>query len=77
MRNQDFAKPETRSRWCYAAEPDLSELLRDPIARALMAADRVDRRELDALFDRTRGSLRRHPTDKGRINRRRSAPAAA
>jgi hypothetical protein len=77
MRNQDFPKPETRSGWSYAAEPDLSDLLRDTIACALMAADRVDPRELDALFDRTRGSLRRHPTDKGRINRRRSAPAAA
>jgi hypothetical protein len=63
MRNQDFAQPETRPSWCCAAEPDLSELLRDPIARALMAADRVDRGELDALFDRTRGNLRRHPTD--------------
>jgi hypothetical protein len=63
MRDQDFAQPETGPRWCYVAEPDLSELLRDPIARALMAADRVDRGELDALFDRTRGRLRRHPTD--------------
>ena len=63
MRNQDFAQPETRPRWRFAAEPDLSELLRDSIACALMAADRVDPRELDALFNRTRGSLRRQPTD--------------
>jgi len=43
----------------FVAEPDLSELMRDPLTIALMAADRVDRRELNALFDQARCNLRR------------------
>jgi hypothetical protein len=40
-------------------EPALSDVLGDPMITALMAADRVERRDLDSLFDRTRNSLRR------------------
>lgn len=39
----------------FAGEPDLHELLRDPIARALMAADRVDSSEIYALLRKARG----------------------
>ena len=40
------------------AEPDLVELMRDPMTLALMAADRVDHNELHALFARVRNHLR-------------------
>ena len=39
-------------------EPDLDELMRDPITQALMAADRVNRCELHALLTQVRESLR-------------------
>ena len=48
-----------------ANEPRLSELLGDPMMLALLAADRVDRRELDALFDWARDSLRLHQPRSG------------
>jgi hypothetical protein len=38
----------------WTSEPSLSELLSDPIAQALMAADGVKRHHLDALFANTR-----------------------
>jgi hypothetical protein len=60
MRSHAFAHATRRPRRCGAVEPNLGELLGDPMTLALMAADRVDRRELDALFDRARISLRRH-----------------
>ena len=40
------------SKW--TSEPSLSELLSDPIAQALMVADGVKRRDLDALFANAR-----------------------
>ena len=49
-----FGSPR-RSR---TTEPDLDELMRDPIAQALMAADGVDRSELDAIVAQVRNSLR-------------------
>jgi hypothetical protein len=36
-------------------EPELSDLLYDPIAQALMAADRVDRDDVYALLRKARG----------------------
>ena len=44
-------------RRCCVPEPDLDELMHDPMTLALMAADRVDHRELDALFSRVRQHL--------------------
>ena len=41
----------------FGGEPTLSDLLHDPMAQALMAADRVDRRQLDILLDATRRNL--------------------
>ena len=38
-------------------EPDLDELMHDPITVAVMAADRVDRCELRALLRRVSDSL--------------------
>jgi hypothetical protein len=46
-----FATDGPRS---LAPEPDLDELMRDPMTLALMAADRVDPGALDALFTRLR-----------------------
>lgn len=40
------------------AEPDLAELMGDPMTQALMAADRVDRRELCAMLTQVRENLR-------------------
>jgi hypothetical protein len=37
----------------------LFDLLRDPMTLSLMAADRVDQRELNALLHKARGGLRR------------------
>jgi hypothetical protein len=39
-------------------EPALNELLRDPMTLALMAADRVDRHQFDALLSHVRTKLR-------------------
>ena len=39
-----------------AAEPALDELLEDPIARALMASDGVERRDVECLLARKRRS---------------------
>jgi hypothetical protein len=50
-----FGAPRRRN--CIA-EPDLNELMRDPMTLALMAADRVDHNELHALFAQVRGHLR-------------------
>jgi hypothetical protein len=40
------------------AEPDLDELMRDPLTLAVMAADRVDACALHALFADVRRNLR-------------------
>jgi hypothetical protein len=50
-----FATSRRRS---YVAEPDLDELMRDPMTVALMAADGIDRRELDALLRQAKDNLR-------------------
>jgi hypothetical protein len=41
-------------------EPNLSELLRDPMTLALMKADRVDRGALEVLIAGARENLRWH-----------------
>jgi len=40
----------------FGGEPDLRELLHDPIARALMAADKVQSSDIYALLRKARGS---------------------
>jgi hypothetical protein len=40
----------------FGGEPELCELLRDPIARALMAADKVESGDVYALLRKTRGN---------------------
>jgi hypothetical protein len=47
----------SRRRNCVA-EPNLDELMRDPMTLALMAADGVDRHELQTLFTQVRSQLR-------------------
>jgi hypothetical protein len=42
----------------YVSEPNLDELMRDPMTQALMAADRVDDGELHALFAHMRQNRR-------------------
>jgi hypothetical protein len=37
-------------------EPKLDDLLEDPITRALMASDGIERRDVERLLDRTRRS---------------------
>ncbi|MFZ2005632.1 MAG: hypothetical protein WB697_04925 [Stellaceae bacterium] len=49
-----FAKAGRRA---FLTEPDLGELMRDPMTEALMAADHVDRRELCALIAQMREHL--------------------
>jgi hypothetical protein len=44
-------------RRAFVVEPDLAELMGDPMTQALMTADRVDRRELCALISQVRESL--------------------
>jgi hypothetical protein len=41
----------------FLGEPALADLLRDPIAKALMVADHVDRRDLKALLETTRHQI--------------------
>ena len=42
----------------FVAEPDLDELMSDPMTHAVMAADHVSRCELRALLTQVRESLR-------------------
>ncbi|HVH79189.1 MAG TPA: hypothetical protein VM782_07355 [Stellaceae bacterium] len=42
----------------HVAEPSLDDLMRDPMTQAVMAADKVDHRELHELFAQVRESLR-------------------
>jgi hypothetical protein len=53
--HDQFGAPRRRS--CMA-EPKLDELMRDPMTLALMAADRVDHNDLNALFAQVRSYLR-------------------
>ena len=48
----------TSRRGSWVWEPNLSEIMRDPMTQALMAADRVDRHELKTLLSQVRESLR-------------------
>jgi hypothetical protein len=50
-----FGSPRRRN---CVAEPNLDELMRDPMTLALMAADRVDGNDLNALFAQVRSHLR-------------------
>jgi hypothetical protein len=50
-----FAPRRHRS---FVAEPRLDDLMRDPMTQALMAADRVDRCEFNALVAQVQASLR-------------------
>ena len=50
----EFGRPNCHR---FGGEPALGELLRDPIARALMAADRVDSGDVYALLSRMRDNL--------------------
>ncbi len=43
----------------FVGEPALADLLRDPIAEALMVADHVRHRDLDALLETARRHLGR------------------
>jgi hypothetical protein len=45
----------------FLTEPDLAELMGDPMTQALMAADHVDKRELCALITQVRGNLTHAP----------------
>jgi hypothetical protein len=61
MRNQSqFQQICTEHRCFLAVEPSLSELLSDPMTVALMAADHVDRSDLDRLIAGARGRRDRH-----------------
>jgi hypothetical protein len=51
---ESFTEKRRRSLF---AEPGLAELMGDPMTQALMAADRVDRRALDALLTQVRDRL--------------------
>ena len=44
----------TTRRCSFVPEPDRDELMQDPMTIALMAADRVDHRALDAMLTRLR-----------------------
>ena len=50
-----FGMPLRRNR---VTEPSLDELMRDPMTLALMAADRVDHGQLNALLAQVRSHLR-------------------
>jgi hypothetical protein len=48
----------TSGRRSYVAEPDLDELMCDPITLAVMAADRVNHCQMRALIAQVRDNLR-------------------
>jgi hypothetical protein len=52
----DAAQPE-EARPVFAAGPLLTELLSDPIMHMLMAADRVEYRDLEAVLQQARSQL--------------------
>ena len=43
--------------WGRTSEPSLADLFRDPITKAVMAADRVEYRDLEALLQAKRAQL--------------------
>jgi len=49
------------SRPVFAAGPLLTELLSDPIMHMLMAADRVEYRDIEAVLQQARSQLRFSP----------------
>jgi hypothetical protein len=56
----------TTRRRNFVPEPDLGELMQDPITIALMAADRVDHRALDAMLTQLLGG-RGVPSDESAV----------
>jgi hypothetical protein len=57
MQNQDFTRLESRRCWRVAREPDLQDLMHDPLTLAVMAADRVERHDLENLLAGARKNL--------------------
>lgn len=57
MCNHEVIRSQRDCGW-FTREPDLADMLRDPMMQALMAADHVDDRDLDALLADARHSLR-------------------
>ena len=57
MQNQDISRLESRCCWRVAREPDLQDLMHDPLTLAVMAADRVDRHDLENLIAWARKNL--------------------
>ena len=51
------AAPGQKARPEFAAGPLLTELLSDPIMHMLMAADRVEYRDIEAVLQRARAQL--------------------
>ena len=61
MSNQSSFQRVSAECQCFlAVEPNLSELLSDPMTMALMAADHVERRELDRLIAVAQGRRDHH-----------------
>jgi hypothetical protein len=58
-------------------EPPIDELLDDPITRALMAVDRVERGYVEALLRAKRLDWHRHGDRERRANRAASRPPEA
>ena len=54
---QNRASVEAHPEALYGREPTLRDLLHDPIAHALMAADRVDLQQMDAMLNAARVAL--------------------
>jgi hypothetical protein len=57
MQKQDFSRLESRRCWRVSREPDLQDLMRDPLTLAVMAADRVERHDLENLLAGARKNL--------------------
>ena len=76
VNHSSMEQTATVGRCCVVLEPDLRELLRDPMTVALMQADRVDRRAFEALIAGTRENLRWHRANR-RTNRRLAANSVA
>lgn len=61
MQNRSAFHQISAERRCFLAlEPNLSELLSDPMTVALMAADHVERGDLDLLIADARARRDRH-----------------
>ena len=61
MPNQSSFQQVSSERRCFlAVEPNLSELLSDPMTVALMAADHVERGDLELLIEDARARRDHH-----------------